>query len=97
MKQKLKTNWLKRQPLDTIISHGVVRDDHGELFSLGLELLDKGLKLSDSWLLSPDFVFGGPIDPHRSYAAYLGRFRLMDEVLDGLTTNNLVTTLADGC
>lgn len=105
MKQKLKTNWLERQPLDTITSWVVLANDHGEnfswcleLFSFCLELLDKGLEFSGSWMLNhPNPYRGGPRDFYRSIATYLARFRLVDEFLDGLTTYNLVTMLADGC
>lgn len=81
---------------------------------MGLELLDKGLEFSDSWLLHADSSAHSPnsflrlyrgslLNPvvnlgyiyyYISIVTYLVRFRLVDEVLDGLTTDILVTMLA---
>lgn len=81
---------------------GVLAFDSEAILALGLELLDKGLEFSDSWLLDPDpfpwwGIFLAPEHFYISSVTYLVRFRLVNEVLDGLTTNNLVTMLADRC
>lgn len=68
--------------------------------SLGLELLKNGLDFSDYWLLAQDSVMKYGLNEHAYYryvaTTYLVRFRLVDEVLDGLSTNNLLTMLTDG-
>lgn len=74
--------------------------DPRECMSLGIELLEKGLEFSDLWLLSPrsSIVFPGYVkDYYRYIATLLVRFRLVDEVLDGMITGKLVAKLADGC
>ena len=73
-----------------MIAIGVSAYDREAILTLGLELLDKGLEFSDSWLLDP----GSHLYSHSSLelspfqipiVTYLVRFRLVNEVLDGST------------
>ena len=62
------------------------------LMDIGLELLDSGMKFSDSWWLEQNWC-----NYHRNLAMCLIRYRQVDEVVDGLTSNRLLIIHADGC
>jgi hypothetical protein len=81
-----------------MIGVGVLAQHHRGLMSMGLELLDSGFEFSDSWWLVQNLVSKEYWDNyHRHIAMCLVRYRSVDEVVDGLTSINLLTILADGC
>lgn len=81
-----------------MLRFGVLSRNFEGLMDIGLELLDSGMEFSDSWWLEQNTVskvhWG---NYHRHLAMCLIRYRQVDEVVDGLTSNRLLFIHADGC